>query len=59
MDNSHLTWRKSTYSGGNGGDCIEVASTGKPLIAIRDSKDPGGPKLSLTPREAGNHSFTG
>ena len=24
MDNSHVTWRKSTYSGGNGGNCVEV-----------------------------------
>jgi Domain of unknown function (DUF397) len=45
MDNSHLTWRKSTHSGGNGGECIEVAATTKPLIAVRDSKDPGGPQL--------------
>jgi hypothetical protein len=49
MDNSHLTWRKSSYSGGNGGNCIEVASASKPLIAVRDSKDPSGPKLAFTP----------
>lgn len=48
MDNSHLTWRKSTHSGGNGGECIEVASTGRPLVAIRDSKDPKGPNLAFT-----------
>ena len=42
-------WRKSSYSGGNGGDCVEVTSTGKPLIAVRDSKDPNGPKLAVTP----------
>ncbi len=42
-------WRKSSYSGGNGGECVEVASTGKPLIAVRDSKDPNGPKLAFTP----------
>ncbi len=48
MDNSHLTWRKSTYSGGNGGECIEVASTGRPLVAVRDSKDPNGPNLAFT-----------
>ena len=41
-------WRKSSYSGGNGGDCVEVTSTGKPLIAVRDSKDPNGPKLAVT-----------
>jgi hypothetical protein len=48
MDNSHLTWRKSTHSGANGGDCIEVASADKSLIAIRDSKDPNGPNLAFT-----------
>jgi hypothetical protein len=48
MDNSHVTWRKSSYSGGNGGNCVEVASTGQPLIAVRDSKDPYGPKLAFT-----------
>jgi hypothetical protein len=51
MDNSHLTWRKSTYSGGNGGNCVEVASTSKPLIAVRDSKDPNGPELAFTLRD--------
>jgi len=30
MDNSHVTWRKSSYSGGNGGNCVEVASTASP-----------------------------
>lgn len=39
-------WRKSTYSG-SGNNCIEVAvsSTG---VAVRDSKDPQGPRLALT-----------
>jgi hypothetical protein len=41
-------WRKPSYSGGNGGACVEVASTGKALIAVRDSKDPNGPKLAFT-----------
>jgi hypothetical protein len=49
MDNSHLTWRKSTHSGGNGGECVEVASTSKPPIAVRDSKDPNGANLAFTP----------
>ncbi|WP_026341313.1 DUF397 domain-containing protein [Actinomadura atramentaria] len=37
-------WRKSTYSGGTGGQCVEVASFA-PLAGVRDSKNPGGPKL--------------
>ncbi|WP_067454287.1 DUF397 domain-containing protein [Actinomadura macra] len=37
-------WRKSRRSSGQGGDCVEVASF-IPMIAIRDSKDPEGPRL--------------
>jgi hypothetical protein len=33
---STLTWRKSTYSGGNGGQCVEVAASGR--VLVRDSK---------------------
>jgi Domain of unknown function (DUF397) len=36
-------WRKSTKSGTNG-NCVEVADLGE-YIAVRDSKDKGGPKL--------------
>jgi hypothetical protein len=42
-------WRKSSYSGSNGGDCIEVAPL-PAAIAVRDSKDPDGPKLIFTPQ---------
>ncbi|RAY15465.1 DUF397 domain-containing protein [Actinomadura craniellae] len=38
-------WRKSTRSSGNGA-CVEVADLTK-AIAIRDSKDPDGPTLTL------------
>jgi Domain of unknown function (DUF397) len=38
-----LTWRKSSY----GGNCIEVAATGR-AVAVRDSTNPGGPKLAVT-----------
>ncbi|MFD7903962.1 DUF397 domain-containing protein [Kitasatospora sp. NPDC059747] len=40
-----LTWRKSSYSGTNGGDCIEVATGGAGGVPVRDSKDPQGPVL--------------
>ncbi|MFF2079880.1 DUF397 domain-containing protein [Kitasatospora sp. NPDC058162] len=40
-----LVWRKSSYSGGNGGDCIEVAPGFPGLVPVRDSKDPHGPIL--------------
>ncbi|WP_416875724.1 DUF397 domain-containing protein, partial [Kitasatospora sp. SC0581] len=38
-------WRKSSYSGGNGGNCIEVAPGFPGLVPVRDSKDPRGPAL--------------
>ncbi|WP_432039716.1 DUF397 domain-containing protein [Streptomyces cucumeris] len=44
-DASTLTgWRKSSYSGGGNGDCLEVAD-GHPRIPVRDSKNPNGPAL--------------
>ena len=41
-------WRKSSYSAGNGGACVEVARTLPAAIAVRDSKNPDGPKLIFT-----------
>jgi hypothetical protein len=49
MDLSNATWRKSSYSGGNGGNCVEVAVLPDDRRAVRDSKDPDGPKLMFTP----------
>jgi hypothetical protein len=43
-----LSWRKASYSSGNGGDCVEVASAPR-AVAVRDSKDPEGPKLAFAP----------
>ena len=43
---SAAPWRKSSYSGGNGGDCIETAPGFIPgAVPVRDSKDPSGPAL--------------
>jgi hypothetical protein len=42
-----LQWRTATYSSGNGGNCIEVATAG-PAVAVRDSKDPDGPRLTFS-----------
>ena len=44
--NRAVTWRKSTYSGNNGGQCVEVGNTAR-LIAVRDSKDPDGARLAF------------
>ncbi|TDB76907.1 DUF397 domain-containing protein [Actinomadura sp. KC216] len=46
MDLNTTTWRKSSYSAGTGGECVELASTPE-TIAIRDSKNPDGPKLLI------------
>ncbi|MFD8812116.1 DUF397 domain-containing protein [Streptomyces sp. NPDC059627] len=40
-----LSWRKSTYSGPGGDDCLEVAPGHPTLTPVRDSKNPLGPKL--------------
>lgn len=44
-------WIKSSYSGGQGGDCVEVAAFPADQVAVRDSKDQAGPRLEFT-REA-------
>jgi hypothetical protein len=44
--NRAVTWRKSSYSGNSGGQCVEVGNA-VPLIAVRDSKDPDGSVLAF------------
>lgn len=44
-------WRKSTYSNGTGGACVEVAYLDGGCRAVRDSKDPTGPALRFSPGE--------
>jgi Domain of unknown function (DUF397) len=48
---SGARWRKSTRSGGNGGDCVEVADNIPGVVGVRDSKDPDGPALVFTVTE--------
>ncbi|CAL9478724.1 hypothetical protein SUDANB145_02980 [Streptomyces sp. enrichment culture] len=43
---ARLLWAKSSYSAGNGGDCVEVASTDSAVL-IRDSKQPSETILSV------------
>jgi hypothetical protein len=43
-DLNNARWRKSSRSGGNGGECVEVALVDG-VIAVRDSKNPTGPVL--------------
>jgi hypothetical protein len=49
MGSSGLIWRKSSYSGASGGDCVEIAQFPDTAVAVRDSKDPDGPRLVLAP----------
>jgi Domain of unknown function (DUF397) len=39
-------WRKSTYSGDNGGECVEVAMAG--AVLVRDTTNRTGPVLTFT-----------
>ena len=40
-------WHKSSHSNANGGNRVEVAYAGPAVVAVRDSKDPDGPKLAF------------
>jgi hypothetical protein len=51
MDLTNASWRKSSYSSGNGGQCVEVAPDLPGLVAMRDSKDRSGPVLAFSPDE--------
>ena len=48
MELNRAAWRTSSYSGNNGGACIEVAAAR--TVAVRDSKDQDGPVLAFGPR---------
>ncbi|MEV4748280.1 DUF397 domain-containing protein [Streptosporangium sp. NPDC049248] len=45
---SNLIWRKSSLSGTNNDDCVEVANLPGGGRAVRDSKNPNGPMLNCT-----------
>ncbi|MEU4873989.1 DUF397 domain-containing protein [Streptomyces sp. NPDC021608] len=46
-DLNATAWYKSSYSGGSGADCLEVAPGHPTLVPVRDSKAPLGPKLAF------------
>ncbi len=50
VDLSEAHWRKSSASGPNCDNCVEVAFVGD-AIAVRDSKNPAGPTLIFTQAE--------
>jgi hypothetical protein len=45
---SRAAWRTSSYSGANG-NCVQVASPAPDVVAVRDSRDPGGARLAFSP----------
>jgi hypothetical protein len=52
MDLSCVEWRKASYSGTNGGGCVEISTrevAGRRLV--RDSKHPDGDVLAVVPQE--------
>jgi hypothetical protein len=48
-DLTGAVWHKSARSGGNGGDCVEVAVNLPGVVAVRDSKDRDGATLTFAP----------
>lgn len=55
MSTEALQWFKSTYSGSEGGQCLEVAHSGTQFgevtaVHLRDSKNPAGDHLRVSPR---------
>ncbi|MFC7807803.1 DUF397 domain-containing protein [Streptomyces olivaceus] len=48
---SNVEWRTSSYSGSNGGDCVQVAD-GCPAgsVPVRDSKNTAGPVVTVGAR---------
>ncbi|WP_121710577.1 DUF397 domain-containing protein [Streptomyces sp. E5N91] len=45
---SGLAWFKSSYSGTEGGDCVEVAVS-TAVVHVRDSKAAAGPVVTVSP----------
>ncbi|MFW6692149.1 DUF397 domain-containing protein [Streptomyces sp. MAR4 CNX-425] len=44
-DLTTAAWRKSSYTNGDGGNCVEVADGFPGVMPVRDSKNPDGPAL--------------
>lgn len=45
IDLSTAVWRKSSYTNGDGGDCVEVVDDLPGIVPVRDSKNPHGPAI--------------
>ncbi|MFD7852681.1 DUF397 domain-containing protein [Streptomyces microflavus] len=44
-DLTSATWRKSSYSNSDGGNCVEVSDDYPGVVPVRDSKRPEGPAV--------------
>ncbi|WP_031089818.1 DUF397 domain-containing protein [Streptomyces sp. NRRL S-15] len=47
LDLNAVTWRKSSYSNSDGGECVEVSDDFAAVVPVRDSKNPHGPALTF------------
>ncbi|MFC0848571.1 MULTISPECIES: DUF397 domain-containing protein [Streptomyces] len=53
LDLTRVQWRKSSYSGDQGGSCVEIAALPS-IVAVRDSKNPHGPAIRFDPAAFGD-----
>jgi hypothetical protein len=51
VTDSTLTWVKSSYSGSQGGNCVEAASDGLGRVLVRDTQDRAGAVLKFEATE--------
>jgi hypothetical protein len=49
MTKGQFIWVKSSYSGSQGGNCVEVAVSAQGRVLVRDTKDREGAMLAFTP----------
>jgi Domain of unknown function (DUF397) len=47
MERESANWRKSTFSGNNGGQCVEVGNASSGLV-VRDTTDRAGAVLTVS-----------
>ncbi|MFJ2019470.1 DUF397 domain-containing protein [Streptomyces nodosus] len=47
LDLTGATWRKSSYSNQDGGECLELSEDFVAVVPVRDSKDVRGPVIAF------------
>lgn len=50
---THEEWRKSSYSGSDGDNCVEVTAPPVPIVRVRDSKN-----VNRLPLKVSRHAWT-